>query len=654
MAIRVALALAPVLALAVVLALLGALGLLLCRPAPLPGDEVWYYGALAREALARLAGTIAAPPACPFQSPAGGLLTGLLDQAWWLLPLGLVLGLIWFSGGRSLTRQWLKHFSAPPLLLVGEPHLLATGAAAGSRPRAYLTTDDTEHARLSARHPFAHVERADTAIAGFGSRAARAIVATRSDLANVELAGKIVGAFSTRRAPDRSVLVRLETPMLRTAKGPVLQRQATGAGVRLHHVSLDLMQLRRGLALAAPHRDRHLPERGRHVIVSGRGPLIGLLALAVLRQGLLSATPRGRLTVLASGDLGPAQRERLARALPLTDVVVLDADSGDEAGFAASVRGLDLRDPPVDIVHCVGALPGEALVDAERWERLFVQLGVTVPVIVAYPAEPGEATAGTPGVSGMIRVAAAVDMLAAEAAIATIDSRARRLHETYLAGERSRPGFGSKASHRDWDDLAAEFQDDNRIAADLIDVRLGLAGYRIVPASGAPDMVPTGDDLERLADLEHARWSIGRMLDGWKAGSERDDARRISPFLVPYDELEDGIKQYDRNAVLLPVATLAGDGLSTVRDQARSAGDPAPVEPGRFPVHWIDAADPAATTKADRIGAAGCVFGLIEQDAITVVPGLADLRRRADRRIVVAARGDLPADIAACVAEPSP
>ena len=36
------------------------------------------------------------------------------------------------------------------------------------------------------------------------------------------------------------------------------------------------------------------------------------------------------------------------------------------------------------------------------------------------------------------------------------------------------------------------------------------------------------------------------MLNGWSAGSPRDNARRVHPNLVPYDNLSDYEKDLDR------------------------------------------------------------------------------------------------------------
>lgn len=51
---------------------------------------------------------------------------------------------------------------------------------------------------------------------------------------------------------------------------------------------------------------------------------------------------------------------------------------------------------------------------------------------------------------------------------------------------------------------------------------------------------------EIIAKNVHEVWSEGRMKDGWKYGEERNDAEKLHPCLVPYEELTEAEKEYDR------------------------------------------------------------------------------------------------------------
>ena len=52
---------------------------------------------------------------------------------------------------------------------------------------------------------------------------------------------------------------------------------------------------------------------------------------------------------------------------------------------------------------------------------------------------------------------------------------------------------------------------------------------------------------EEIAKNVHDVWSEGRIKDGWKYGEERNDAEKLHPCLVPYEELTEAEKEYDRN-----------------------------------------------------------------------------------------------------------
>ena len=55
---------------------------------------------------------------------------------------------------------------------------------------------------------------------------------------------------------------------------------------------------------------------------------------------------------------------------------------------------------------------------------------------------------------------------------------------------------------------------------------------------------------EDIAKNVHEVWSEGRMKDGWTYGEERNDAEKKHPCLVPYEELSEEEKEYDRNTSL--------------------------------------------------------------------------------------------------------
>jgi hypothetical protein len=52
--------------------------------------------------------------------------------------------------------------------------------------------------------------------------------------------------------------------------------------------------------------------------------------------------------------------------------------------------------------------------------------------------------------------------------------------------------------------------------------------------------------VEALAEDVHDQWAAARIRDGWQYGSERNDQLKFHPCLVPYGELPEAEKEYDR------------------------------------------------------------------------------------------------------------
>ena len=59
--------------------------------------------------------------------------------------------------------------------------------------------------------------------------------------------------------------------------------------------------------------------------------------------------------------------------------------------------------------------------------------------------------------------------------------------------------------------------------------------------------------VEQMSRNVHEVWAETRMKQGWSYGKQRDDELKKHPCLIPYEELPDTEKEYDRNT---SVATL--------------------------------------------------------------------------------------------------
>jgi hypothetical protein len=76
--------------------------------------------------------------------------------------------------------------------------------------------------------------------------------------------------------------------------------------------------------------------------------------------------------------------------------------------------------------------------------------------------------------------------------------------------------------------------------------------YEPVPIDTSDISLPPKvlDLTEALARNAHEIWARQRIEDGWRYGPKRDDSRKEHPCLVPYEQLPESEKQYDRNAAM--------------------------------------------------------------------------------------------------------
>ncbi len=55
---------------------------------------------------------------------------------------------------------------------------------------------------------------------------------------------------------------------------------------------------------------------------------------------------------------------------------------------------------------------------------------------------------------------------------------------------------------------------------------------------------------EKIAENVHDVWAAGRIAEGWTYGKSKDIGKRTTPLLVPYEDLPESEKDYDRNTAL--------------------------------------------------------------------------------------------------------
>lgn len=55
---------------------------------------------------------------------------------------------------------------------------------------------------------------------------------------------------------------------------------------------------------------------------------------------------------------------------------------------------------------------------------------------------------------------------------------------------------------------------------------------------------------EKIAENVHEVWAAARIAEGWTLGQERNTQKKTTPCLVPYAQLPESEKEYDRNTAL--------------------------------------------------------------------------------------------------------
>ena len=67
---------------------------------------------------------------------------------------------------------------------------------------------------------------------------------------------------------------------------------------------------------------------------------------------------------------------------------------------------------------------------------------------------------------------------------------------------------------------------------------------------------------EKIAENVHDVWAAGRIAEGWTYGAEKNAELKTTPCLVPYDELPESEKDYDRNTALETIKLIIKLGFS--------------------------------------------------------------------------------------------
>jgi len=291
---------------------------------------------------------------------------------------------------------------------------------------------------------------------------------------------------------------------------------------------------------------------GDHMLVAGAGPLGQALVMHAARRQA-GAGRRLEATLVGHGAdaAGRELTERYPRLAEVCDLHTFDG-AVDAAAFTP---------PPATSAYVTGDLR-----DALSVARALP----TVRTVVLTSERSGLATlvdAIAPASSSIVHFDVLERSCRPEIVLnGTIELLARAIHAAYV---RDQAGRTDSPALREWDELDESTKEANRAQAADIGTKLAAVGCRIQAWTDwtGDGLAFTPEEIEIMAELEHERWCQERRAEGWTAGPTRDDERKVTPYLVDWDQLPDDVKDYDRNAVraLPELLTFAGYEIVRVR-----------------------------------------------------------------------------------------
>ena len=163
------------------------------------------------------------------------------------------------------------------------------------------------------------------------------------------------------------------------------------------------------------------------------------------------------------------------------------------------------------------------------------------------------------------RIVSSADELTPRLLIEHIESIAMKIHENYnkkqLADNPDKP-----LAYPTWISLPDTLKYSNIRQAKDIAYRLRDIGCYIAESSDDVEVFSFSDnEIEFLAEKEHESWMDERLKNGWVYGANKNVKLKQSPYIVPYSELTEEIKDYDRDAVKNILPLLKEVGLKVYR-----------------------------------------------------------------------------------------
>ncbi|UTW45250.1 NAD-binding protein [bacterium SCSIO 12696] len=131
------------------------------------------------------------------------------------------------------------------------------------------------------------------------------------------------------------------------------------------------------------------------------------------------------------------------------------------------------------------------------------------------------------------------------------DHLAMAIHKNYRDSQLEvNDTLATNASLVDWQQLPETLKDANRNQADHLHIKCRKIFGEDSYTAEAISALLTDDNIEILAMMEHDRWRAEKELNGWRYHhGGKNNNKRLSPNLVPWQDLSELEKEKDRDSV---------------------------------------------------------------------------------------------------------
>ncbi len=405
--------------------------------------------------------------------------------------------------------------------------------------------------------------RLEDTLRGAGvQRASQLLAVCPNDAVNTEIVAVARRLSTERRSNKLRCLARIGNPQLCRLLRVQEANSSGGAPSSLDFFNIDEVGAQLCLDEFPVEADNGSP----HVLVS-RLDSLGTWLVKHSAWGWFTDRPDDTpLWVTVVDDRAEERVRALLDQYPALESVCRFVES------STSVRDLHRLDavhadagaPPITCAY-VNAYLDEDAIEATLTLRHY--LDPAVPMVVALSRTDGVARlitdATASGELTNVEVFPALERTCTAELVAggSFEKIAVAIHRRWRAGQLAN---GKEAPS--WSELDESRKESNRAQARDMPVKLRSIGCTIVPLHdiGAPAFEFTDEEFEMLAIAEHKRWVAERLESGWRSGP-KDAERKVTPYLVPFDELPDDIADLDRDAVRQIPEALALVDLRAVR-----------------------------------------------------------------------------------------